>query len=129
MSGNAGTVAGYYEDPRVRMSSMKEIVAGEDLMAPYAKREDKQRYDRERYQRLRQGLIEKLGGVCQVILKGGKICGSTAGLEIHHITPYKKRSRPNSKSYFDSKGKELRCGEHHRHTESWRKRGKGRRRT
>jgi len=122
-------VAEYYEDPRVRISSMKEIVIGEDLMVPYAKKEDKKRYDWERYQRRRQELIEKLGGVCQAIVKGGEICGSTVGLEIHHVIPYKKRSRPNSKDYFNPKGKELRCEEHHQHTESWRKRGKGRLRT
>ena len=83
---------------------------------PYKNPEDKRRYDRKRYRRLRNQLINALGGKC-------KICGGTRGLEVHHLKPYGKRSRPNSKEYFKPEGKELRCKRPcHVHTETWRRR-------
>lgn len=88
---------------------------------PFKDPEMKRRYDRERYQRLRGELVEALGGRC--VVEG---CERSEDLEIHHIQPYNKRSRPNSIAYFNPKGKELRCEEDHSHTETWR-RGRKRR--
>jgi hypothetical protein len=76
------------------------------------------RYDIQRYQRLRLGLVQALGGKCVV-------CGTTEDLEVHDIIPILSRSRTNAKSYFVPEGKELRCKTHHSHTEVWR--GKRRR--
>jgi len=52
-------------------------------------------------------------------MPNGEICGSTEDLEIHHVVPYGKRSRPNSKEYWKPKGKELRCKTHHKCTRYW----------
>jgi len=90
---------------------------------PYKDRQKRleyaRKYGKERYQRMRRELIQKLGGRCSV-----PACEATENLEVHHIEPYRKRSRPNSSSYFDPLGKELRCQEHHSHTESWRRKRK-----
>ena len=85
---------------------------------PYKNIEDRKRHDRERYQRMRAELIKALGGKC--VIEG---CEETRikKLEAHHIVPYGKRSRPNSKEYFKPEGKELRCKKHHSRTRSWRR--------
>lgn len=92
---------------------------------PYKNPNDKARYDFVYYRALRQKLIEALGERCEHITNectgAVEICGATEELEVHHLTPYTGRSRPNSRAYFNPKGKELRCKTHHEHTESWRR--------
>lgn len=86
---------------------------------PYKDKEKRREYQARWYQEKRANLIKLLGGKCSV-----PACEATENLEVHHIEPYSKRSRPNSSSYFDPLGKELRCPEHHSHTDSWRRKRK-----
>lgn len=90
---------------------------------PYKDKKNRKRHDREYYKQRRLALIKALGGRCVAILPDGMQCTETDTdqLEVHHILPFLKRSRPNSKEYFNPKGKELRCKNHHKHTESWRR--------
>jgi len=83
-------------------------------MCPYKDPERQRIYKLMWYAMRRTELINALGARCVV-------CRRTWGLEVHHIKPYGRRSRPNSRQYFSPKGKELRCLEHHSHTESWRR--------
>jgi len=103
---------------------LKNVGCAGNQKMPYAKRADKQAYDARRYRALRQKLIDALGGQCQYVDESGVQCTETENLEFHHLKPYGKQSRPNSKAYFRPEGKELRCGPHHKHTDSWRKRGR-----
>jgi hypothetical protein len=75
------------------------------------------KYDHDRYQRMRNAQVEALGGKCVV-------CGTTENLEVHDIVPVLSRSRTRAKAFFTTVGKELRCKEHHKHTEGWRNRRK-----
>lgn len=77
---------------------------------PFKDPQRKKQYDHDRYQRLRMELINALGGVC---VEEDCDESNPKNLEVHHIIPFLKRSRPNSKEYFNPVGKELRCKVHH----------------
>lgn len=78
----------------------------------------RKKYQKRWFQRRRLELIQLLGGKCTE-------CDETdpKNLEIHDVKRVNSRSRPLG-AYFNPEGKELKCIDHHKHTESWRRKRK-----